>query len=354
LHNVNRDALEPFGGFDSGMPLTSRDESYIWFGRPPTAAVDSGLKRAATTSGPILDPDEMVDDVPLFFSPGKNSFYAPRPGKNSAERMNAFRNVGRMIGICLLQNELLPLPLCRHVFKYILGRPITWFDLAFYDVQLFESLRSVVKSDADPQQLGLTFAVDLLPEEGGQRIELRPNGADVPVTSDNVIDYIYRYVDYRLIRVAEKSLEQIRQGVFDVLPQNAMESLTAEDLRLLLIGVTEIETSVLQSYTTFSDESNSKPEAQAHYKRWFWDVVGKMTAEEKENLVYFWTGSAALPSSEAGFQPLPSVVIRPEDDAHLPTANTCISRLYVPLYSSKKLLKQKLLLAIKAKNFGFV
>lgn len=111
---------------------------------------------------------------------------------------------------------------------------------------------------------------------------MRPNGADVPVTSDNVIDYIYRYVDYRLIRVAEKSLEQIRQGVFDVLPQNAMESLTAEDLRLLLIGVTEIETSVLQSYTSFSDESNSKPEAQAHYKRWFWDVVGKMTAEEKE------------------------------------------------------------------------
>lgn len=111
---------------------------------------------------------------------------------------------------------------------------------------------------------------------------MRPNGADVPVTADNVIDYIYRYVDYRLIRVAEKSLEQIRQGVFDVLPQNAMESLTAEDLRLLLIGVTEIDTSVLQSYTTFSDESNSKPEAQAHYKRWFWDVVGNMTAEEKE------------------------------------------------------------------------
>ena len=70
--------------------------------------------------------------------------------------------------------------------------------------------------------------------------------------------------------------------------------------------------------------------------------------------VYFWTGSPALPASEAGFQPQPSVTIRPADDQHLPTANTCISRLYVPLYSSKNILKLKLQYAIKTKMFGFV
>ncbi|VDP20431.1 unnamed protein product [Soboliphyme baturini] len=79
-----------------------------------------------------------------------------------------------------------------------------------------------------------------------------------------------------------------------------------------------------------------------------------MTVEEKLDLIYFWTGSPALPSSEEDFQPLPSVVIRPADDHHLPTANTCISRLYVPLYSTKQILKQKMLMAIKAKTFGFV
>ena len=65
-------------------------------------------------------------------------------------------------------------------------------------------------------------------------------------------------------------------------------------------------------------------------------------------------GSPALPASEDGFQPMPSVTIRPADDSHLPSANTCISRLYVPLYSSKAILKSKLLMAIKTKNFGFV
>lgn len=70
--------------------------------------------------------------------------------------------------------------------------------------------------------------------------------------------------------------------------------------------------------------------------------------------VYFWTGSPALPASEEGFQPMPSVTIRPADDSHLPTANTCISRLYIPLYTTRAILRSKLLLAIKTKNFGFV
>lgn len=70
--------------------------------------------------------------------------------------------------------------------------------------------------------------------------------------------------------------------------------------------------------------------------------------------VYFWTGSPALPASEEGFQPMPSVTMRPADDSHLPTANTCISRLYIPLYSSRTILRHKLLIAIKTKHFGFV
>lgn len=70
--------------------------------------------------------------------------------------------------------------------------------------------------------------------------------------------------------------------------------------------------------------------------------------------VYFWTSSPALPASEEGFQPKPSVTVKPAHDHQLPTANTCISRLYIPLYSSRGILKSKLLLAIKTKTFGFV
>jgi E3 ubiquitin-protein ligase EDD1 len=300
------------------------------------------------------------DNAPLFYCPGKRGFYAPRQGKATFERLNAFRNVGRLLGLCLLQNELCPIFLTRHVLKSILGRPIKFHDLAFFDPVVYESLRQLVV-DAETKDcnnlfttLDLNFTIDLSPEEGGGTVELMPGGKDIEVTSSNVYDYVRKYAKYRMIKVQEKAIDSIRTGVLDVLPEGSLDSLTAEDLRLLLNGVGDINVAVLISYTSFNDESGENSERLVKFKRWLWSIVEKMTHLERQDLVYFWTGSPALPASEDGFQPMPSVTIRPADDAHLPTANTCISRLYIPLYSSRAVLRQKLLLAIKTKNFGFV
>ncbi|XP_014299219.1 E3 ubiquitin-protein ligase UBR5 [Microplitis demolitor] len=304
--------------------------------------------------------DDTEDNAPLFYSPGKRGFYTPRQGRASYERLNAFRNVGRLIGLCLLQNELCPIFLNRHVIKYILSRPIRFHDLAFFDSVIYESLRQLVV-DAETKDsnslfsaLDLTFSIDLCPEEGGGSIDLVASGRDLEVTATNVYDYVRRYAEVRMIKVQEKALEAMREGVFDVLPEGALDGLTSEDLRLLLNGVGDINVSVLISYTSFNDESGESMERLVKFKRWLWSIVEKMSHVERQDLVYFWTGSPALPASEDGFQPMPSVTIRPADDAHLPTANTCISRLYVPLYSSRHVLRHKLLLAIKTKNFGFV
>ncbi|XP_076242470.1 E3 ubiquitin-protein ligase hyd isoform X1 [Calliopsis andreniformis] len=304
--------------------------------------------------------DETEDNAPLFYSPGKRGFYTPRQGRASYERLNAFRNVGRLIGLCLLQNELCPLFLNRHVLKYILGRPIRFHDLAFFDSVIYESLRQLVvdsetkDSNSLFSTLDLTFSIDLCPEEGGGSIELIPNGRDIEVTASNVYDYVRKYAEVRMIKVQEKALHAMREGVFDVLPEGAFDGLTAEDLRLLLNGVGDINVSVLISYTSFNDESGESADRLAKFKRWLWSIVEKMSHSERQDLVYFWTGSPALPASEDGFQPNPSITLRPADDAHLPSANTCISRIYVPLYSSRHILRHKLLLAIKTKNFGFV
>ncbi|XP_017768727.1 PREDICTED: E3 ubiquitin-protein ligase UBR5 isoform X3 [Nicrophorus vespilloides] len=300
------------------------------------------------------------DNAPLFYCPGKRGFYAPRQGKGSFERLNAFRNVGRLLGLCLLQNELCPIFLTRHVLKSILGRPIRFHDLAFFDPIVYESLRQLVV-DAETKDgnslftaLDLNFSIDLCAEEGGGTLELMPGGKDIEVTATNVYDYVRKYAKYRMVKAQEKAIENIRTGVFDVLPEGSLDGLSAEDLRLLLNGVGDINVSVLISYTSFNDESGENSERLIKFKRWLWSIVEKMTHLERQDLVYFWTGSPALPASEDGFQPMPSVTIRPADDGHLPTANTCISRLYIPLYSSRSVLRQKLLLAIKTKNFGFV
>lgn len=77
----------------------------------------------------------------------------------------------------------------------------------------------------------------------------------------------------------------MRQGVLDVLPEGALDGLTAEDLRLLLNGVGDINVAVLISYTSFTDESGQPGDRLARFKRWLWAIVDKMTHLERQDLV---------------------------------------------------------------------
>jgi hypothetical protein len=322
----------------------------------------------------VLSNEKLANlDAPLFYQPGIRNFYSPRQGDPTPDRLNAFRNIGRVIGICLSQSEICPIQLNRHVIKYFLRKPISWHDLAFFDPQLYESLRQLVL-DAEMNSSDLTasalhaldlrFCVDLCAEEGGaQQVELAPGGKDIEVTTSNIYEYVRRYALKRMLKSQEKALQAMRQGVMDVLPPTALDNLTAEDFRLLLNGVGEINIRTLISYTTFIDDRGTSAskrssvhvdEQLGYFKKWFWSIVENMTTKERQDLVYFWTGSPSLPASEEGFQPMPTVSIRPAEDLHLPTSNVCIFRLYIPLYSSKAILKSKLLTAIKEKNFGFI
>jgi len=201
--------------------------------------------------------------------------------------------------------------------------------------------------------LDLTFNIDLPKEEDGTNHDLVENGSKIEVNAINMYEYVKQYAEFRLVTHVESCLQELKSGIFDVLPANALEGLTAEDFRLLLNGVADINIHTLASYTTISDESKESSR-RPHFEKWFWSTLEKMNQQEKQELLFFWTGSPYLPASEEGFQPLPTITLRPPSDQHLPTANTCINRLYLPMYSSKSILKSKILQAIKTKTFGFV
>lgn len=74
-------------------------------------------------------------------------------------------------------------------------------------------------------------------------------------------------------------------GVFDVLPNGSLDTLTAEDLRLLLNGVGDIHVGTLISYTTFNDESSEAHDKLLKFKRWLWSTVEKMNNIERQDLV---------------------------------------------------------------------
>ena len=50
-------------------------------------------------------------------------------------------------------------------------------------------------------------------------------------------------------------LQEMQQGVNDVLPSSAFDNLTAEDLHLLMNGSPVVDVEVLKKITSFMDES---------------------------------------------------------------------------------------------------
>ena len=257
--------------------------------------VTQSLNITNSKSTTPTEPQQLTNDnTPLFWQPNKKmpGFYSPRPGKNSTIRLNAFRNVGRIIGVCLLQNELCPIVLSRHCIKYILNRPIKWHDLAFFDAEMYESFRKMIndtekylldsirKARVSQSKLGsksamkmalqkamndvdekifkpleLTFNIDLPNEEGGCNVDLIENGSTIEVNCSNMYEFVKRYSKFRMLDNVEKCLDQLKAGVFDVLPANALDGITPEDFRLLLNGVADININILASYTSISDES---------------------------------------------------------------------------------------------------
>lgn len=172
------------------------------------------------------------DNAPLFYQPGPRGFYSPYAGRCTEARLNAFRNIGRIIGICFVQNELCPITFNRHVIKVILGRPVSWHDLAFFDSDLYESLRQLIldaestNKDEIFAELDFRFSVDVTPEEGGQEVELMPNGRNIRVTPTNVFSYVRQYALYRMVISQFPAIQAIRAGIFDVLPTKSFEGLT--------------------------------------------------------------------------------------------------------------------------------
>lgn len=312
---------------------------------------------------------------------------------------------------------MFPLRLSRPFIKLVLKREVRFHDLAFYDNEMYEHIRQVVEmasseSTADQiEDLALDFTLKLPEIEGGAEIKLKPENE--AVTKHNIYEYAEAYITHRIVKPYEKAASYIREGILQVFSPNVMKDsrdytidsrgafhkrcmhnsnstgpgkhvpnpvgenllsqFSAESWSLMLNGTSFVDVKVLRKVTEFTDEitgdilgtrTSSRDTAREtqkqdlKYKSEFWEVVESFSQAELQNLLYFWTGAPLLPFSIENWEPKTQVTLRPKetDDrkALLPTANTCINRLYLPRYNNKEVLKAKLRLAIQVKSFGFV
>lgn len=66
-------------------------------------------------------------------------------------------------------------------------------------------------------------SLDLSADEGGRNVELIPGGRSIEVNEQNVYEYVRKYAEYRMVRSQYKALEELRNGVYDLLPASALD-----------------------------------------------------------------------------------------------------------------------------------
>ena len=252
--------------------------------------------------------------------------------------------------------EPIPLLLSRHVLKYILGRQISWHDVGFFNAELYEGLRRMIVHCQEEEMTHETFHnIYMLHFEAlinGNQYELKPGGKSIQVTPDNIQEYVRLYSMFLMVGSVKEELEEIKTGFRLVIPSHVTQGLTAEDLQLLLSGgSTDIPYAKLKQSAIILFHSVSDENVKSRFLKDFYKLIRRMTNNQRQQLLYFGTGSALLTGNEITLNINVNHIGGMEAD--LPTAATCSRLITMPCYSNYAVMKNKVLSAIACDSYGF-
>ncbi|XP_060806949.1 ubiquitin-protein ligase E3C [Amyelois transitella] len=279
----------------------------------------------------------------------KDNMLYPNPGVNLLydDFTMHYYFVGRMLGKALYENLLVELPLAEFFLsKLCSSREPDVHALASLDPGLYRGLLLLrAHRRQDVPDLGLDFTLVSV-ELGEQRIdELKPGGANIPVTAENRIEYIHLVADYKLNRQIRLQCNAFKRGLTSVVNAEWLRMFSCRELQLLISGAeVPIDLDDLRRHTQYSGGfSDTHPTVQC-----FWKVVENFTDDQRRQLLKFVTSCSRPPL--LGFKDLqPPFCIQSAGASYrLPSSSTCMNLLKLPEFHSEDQLAEKLLYAIQA------
>eukprot|EP00796_Vickermania_ingenoplastis_P004217 gene4217-3049_t len=351
----------------------------------------------------------MSSTLPLFIpSPNQvnemgdsRESYVPIPSISPPVELRMFQFIGRLMGGCLRSSEPLSLYLPSVVWRALVGEIPDVSDLERVDAATVQSLQYIAslvsasqrrggvpptreekkKTDAELEEMIPDgFAVT---DDNGTRHELISWGEGLRVNSTNAHLYIMLVIYFKLHVLGSEPLEALKDGFLQVVPLYHIAYLKWYELEELVCGQRDYSPDELLDHARYENIDPQDPRVQ--YLR---EVLKEFSRHQRASFMRFVTGrerllpgmvirimpdgspGAAEPSDTPTPPPPPwpnrpqgSSHIRgalqgvedilevkdfePYDDERLPHASTCFYWLSLPKYSSKEVLKEKLLFAIE-------
>lgn len=304
---------------------------------------------------PTASASQWVDSVGGLFPRPMN------PTNVSEAALKHFEFIGTFVAKAMFDNRLLDIPFAPIFLKKLLGLEVDLADALAVSPDIARSLQDfidVMKSTpagqpilykkAKLEDLDLYFVYP-----GDQTWELVPDGANKLVTSENLREYVSLVADALMGSGVQPQFDAFTRGFDAIFPMRYLTYFSVEELDSLLCGSMQDEHPWDRSTILENSKFDHGYSASSKAVTYLVEVLTELNPEQRRKFLKFATGSTRLPPR--GFKDMnPKLTfVRKEVDAssspdeYMPSVNTCFGYLKLPEYTSKEILKKRLLFAIE-------
>ncbi|GLJ54185.1 hypothetical protein SUGI_1161700 [Cryptomeria japonica] len=295
-------------------------------------------------------------------------------GSKTHKVIEIFCLLGRLMAKALQDGRLLDLPLSTAFYKLVLGKELDIYDIKSFDVELGTTLIEMqalvrrkqflesVSGDKREEISSLHYrgariedlCIDFtLP--GFSDYPLKPGGSNILVTIDNLDEYVSLVVDATIKTGIMPQMEALRSGFNQVLCISTLQVFSENEMDTLLCGVRDLWVAEMLTDQIKFDHGYT---AQSPPILNFLEIMAEFTPSQQRAFLQFITGCPRLPPGGlSALNPKLTVVRKsstgPTDanslevvDADLPSVMTCANYLKLPPYSTKEVMRCRLLYAI--------
>jgi ubiquitin-protein ligase E3 C len=388
--NEFEDAFEQFYPLGAGLKEPIQITFMDQFGAPEAGIDGGGVTKEFLTS--VTDRAFMPTDyIDMFIANDQHLLY-PNPTAieelKSALRTAGLRDqstefriqisnflqryefLGRIIGKCLYEGILVDVNFAPFFLrKWALtggegsapnesGYRPTLNDLRDLDEELYQGLHKLKTYPGDVEDFSLSFTVtDTIVTDHNKSPkktlaidkELKPDGANTPVTNQNRLVYISYMARHRLQNQPYLQTTAFLRGLRQMVQPSWLSMFNHSELQTLVSGTrTSIDVEDLRRNTAYGgvyvigDDGLEHPTIQL-----FWKIMKDVSDEERRAVLKFVTSTPRAPLLGFGtLNPRFSIRDAGSDQERLPSTSTCVNLLKLPMYRDEGVLKEKLLYSV--------
>ena len=274
----------------------------------------------------------------------------PNPRLTSPLDLSHFRAVGMLMGIAIRTGVYMTVNIPHFFWKLIMGDLVDLDDLRSVDEgfwKLCMDMQQFGEMDLNEETFESVF-VDMFPDQrfvtvsaDTSEIELEQGGRHRQVTWTNLSRFLSTQESFHLHEF-DVQVAAIRRGLTDILVTDQVGLFTEVELMEKVNGRGDFDVAYLKSHAEYYGISQTSPVVQ-----FLWEVLQEFSRDERRAFLRFVWGRTALPAPPKDFKfKIKAFSKSGMQDQFLPEADTCFFVLKLPTYSSKEILRERLLYAI--------